>query len=477
MAINITSFTITDTNVANTGLPENVFIDTSDVSISISVEWSDIPDRTNPYPYITCFFLANSESSGEYALGESSIYTLLSSEKNNGAHTFVITPNTADQNIGWDTTFGHFTCDLEVKIWTGQDTYQSAEDGFLEFDKYEYTQPSFPSVIVSRCNADGTDNATGTYAKADISYAITSLGDNNTKNLVLKYRQLGIESWSSDVEIDLSLYQYTDSVDDYIISGATFLANSSYDFLIILSDLINDATNSKVLQAADAFIHFSADKTQVAFGKYCESTGTGFDKPGFDVNLTARFRDPVQFDFAPTILSDQKSDFLALIMPWCKLSAPTSESMTYNSAIRCWVYDFQTVERNDNDSYDILLGGTSGTRKMGFVIPEDGVYRILIMAKFSQSSTSSTAFIGFGRFASTWSTPTANYVARDVWTPDAIETNELFILPTSTTITVGQATFEIIASAGDKIWPYAALNQVSKTINSVGTWVSIQRIG
>jgi hypothetical protein len=218
---------------------------------------------------------------------------------------------------------------------------------------------------------------------------------------------------------------------------------------------------------------WAKDKTNNArdVGIYLNTPSeTADDLPSFNVPAVLR------------IEREHQSKSLAHLMPFCKLSAPTGESMSYNANIYCWVFAFQTVESNDGDSFgskviDTLLGGSSGARKMGFTISEDGFYRVILNVKWSQSSTTSTAFLGVARFAANWQPPTVNYLAQATLKSVAVEYVEEFISATSSTTTNGQVIFDFQASAGDKIWPYAALNDVTKAINSQGTWVSIQRIG
>lgn len=170
------------------------------------------------------------------------------------------------------------------------------------------------------------------------------------------------------------------------------------------------------------------------------------------------------------------SDTLAGIMPYCKLSAPTSESLTYSSSTPCWVYDYKTVGLNDDGQYDLLLGGSGGKRQMGWIVPANGWYRVFLHARLTGGS-SSKALMYVAVLPSTWTPPTVNYLALATLTDDADQLINNASLPISATNTYGDMVAEFYATAGKKIWPTVAMNDATKTIVTAESWASIQRIG
>jgi hypothetical protein len=176
------------------------------------------------------------------------------------------------------------------------------------------------------------------------------------------------------------------------------------------------------------------------------------------------------------ISSSYKSQTLADLMPYCKLSAPTSESLTYSSSTPCWVYDYKTVGLNDDGQYDLLLGGSGGKRQMGWIVPANGWYRVFLHARLTGGS-SSKALMYVAVLPSTWTPPTVNYLALATLTDDADQLINNASLPISATNTYGDMVAEFYATAGKKIWPTVAMNDATKTIVTAESWASIQRIG
>lgn len=80
---------------------------------------------------------------------------------------------------------------------------------------YGWVAPSITALSAVRCNADGTENASGACYKVSVSYAIRSLGNQNAKNMTVKYRWVGTQNWVestsgavADYSADLDLGAY-----------------------------------------------------------------------------------------------------------------------------------------------------------------------------------------------------------------------------------------------------------------------------
>lgn len=154
---------------------------------------------------------------------------------------------------------------------------------------YKYSTPQVSGLSLRRCNADGTNNEEGTRVKFNFSGAVSPVGNQNTKELVIKYRESGAPTWAQET-INITALGYNMSISDKVLS-ATFAQHKEYEIQAVLTDKLISTVNTKRVGTAFSLMHFSGDKTQIAFGKYCETGG-----PGMDVGLTARFRKGVQFD-------------------------------------------------------------------------------------------------------------------------------------------------------------------------------------
>lgn len=194
--------------------------------------------------------------------------------------------------------------------------------------------------------------------------------------------------------------------------------------------------------------------------------------------FAANVEGDVTFHKAPTIDAAEVAAFLAKCMPICMLSTPTVENVTYSTNRYHWVFDFQAVERNDDNQYGILWGGSGGTRKMGFVVPATGFFRAVVSVALSGGSASGMQ-IGVARFPPSWTPPTINYATEAVVEGAMLGNYKMTTPQYSTSATWGSHVFDFSANAGDKIWPYAFTESATKPIsaNNQHTWASIQRIG
>lgn len=166
---------------------------------------------------------------------------------------------------------------------------ESTTNGIIKRTLHKYSTPQVSALSLRRCNADGTNNEEGTRVKFNLSGAVSPVGNQNTKALVIKYRESGAPTWAQET-INITDLGYNMSISDKVLS-ATFAQHKEYEIQAVLTDKLISTVNTKRVGTAFSLMHFSGDKTQIAFGKYCETGG-----PGMDVGLTARFRNTVQFD-------------------------------------------------------------------------------------------------------------------------------------------------------------------------------------
>ena len=133
------------------------------------------------------------------------------------------------------------------------------------FSVLAYTEPTISKFTVIRCNADGTDNDEGEYAKVNASAAITSLSSKNDKSFILRYRKKGSTTWTN-VETYTAGYTYTAT--NKIISNIS--VDSAYDFQLVATDYFNadDPTEKGVsLSTAYTILDIKANGKGIAFGR------------------------------------------------------------------------------------------------------------------------------------------------------------------------------------------------------------------
>lgn len=343
-----------------------------------------------------------------------------------------------------------------LEIVQGGMSYEWDASDVTGYTFYLYKAPIISAFNVLRCDVGGATNESGLRAKVTVAFDVRALGNGNTKALVIKYRVQGTSTWSTKT-LDISALGYAATLAYTELVDIVFSQTENYDLQAVVSDRYNSATSTKSVTTAGALFHLAANKTQIAFGKFCEDGG-----PELDINKQMLVRD-AKF-------------FLAHVMPYCKLSAPTSESLTYNANKYLWVFDFKAVERNDDNIFNFLLGGSGGVRQMGFIIPRNGTYRAVLQVRLTGGSSS--GLVGYiAKFASTWTPPAVNYQGEDTMVAAAIAANIGFLTAFSATNSWIQITYDFDAIEGEKVWPTAYARDASKTIDTENTWASIQQIG
>lgn len=139
-----------------------------------------------------------------------------------------------------------------------------------------YSAPKISKLSVNRCNEDGTENNTGSFAKVTYSFSITSLSEKNTKIATLYYKKSSDSSYTPKV---------LESA--YSVTNGTFVFpaddGSSYDVYIELRDSFTSTKKSTSVSTADVIMHFRADGNGMGLGKVSEKSNT-LDM-GWDIEL------------------------------------------------------------------------------------------------------------------------------------------------------------------------------------------------
>ena len=104
----------------------------------------------------------------------------------------------------------------------------------------DYTLPTITDLSYVQCNSDGTPNSSGSYTKVTISGKVASVESQNSKTLVLKYKALNNETYTTRT-LTVTEWEFTVST---VISGTD--PTVTYEYIAELSDKIGSTQNSLV---------------------------------------------------------------------------------------------------------------------------------------------------------------------------------------------------------------------------------------
>lgn len=149
----------------------------------------------------------------------------------------------------------------------------------------EYVSPKISSLSAKRCNADGSNNATGAYLKVTFSAAMTALNNKNTATYKLQYKK---NSASSYTEVTLSTYsgKYSVSGGSYIFAADT----SAYNIILTATDAFSENTKTATGASASKVMSILSKGLGLAIGKVAELSGF------LDVGYDAVFRKSIYMD-------------------------------------------------------------------------------------------------------------------------------------------------------------------------------------
>ena len=142
-----------------------------------------------------------------------------------------------------------------------------------------YSAPVLSLLKASRCDADGTPNDEGEYAKVTVGAAVSDVDNLNDKIFTISKKTVTSEVWTDQ---NIASAAYTIET-DVIISGIS--GNNAWDIKFTVNDYFStDEKVSKTMQLSTAFSlidYFNGGKG-LAFGKVAE-------KEGFENNLKTWF--------------------------------------------------------------------------------------------------------------------------------------------------------------------------------------------
>ena len=169
-------------------------------------------------------------------------------------------------------------------IYTVTDSRGRTASRTVTISPLAYTPPILSVLSASRCEADGTPNDEGEYAKVTIGATLSALNNLNDKIFTLSKKHVTIETWTNQ-NVSSATYTIATTV---IISGIS--GDNSWDIKFSVQDYFYTGdTVSKTMRLSAAFTlvdYFKGGKG-LAFGKVAE-------KDGFENNLKTWFRGGIE---------------------------------------------------------------------------------------------------------------------------------------------------------------------------------------
>ena len=104
----------------------------------------------------------------------------------------------------------------------------------------DYALPAITDFSYIQCDSDGSSNPSGDYTKITVSGKISSVSNQNTRTLIIKYKAINNATYTTKT-ITVSNWDFTVST---IISGTD--ATMTYEYIAVLSDKINSVQSSLV---------------------------------------------------------------------------------------------------------------------------------------------------------------------------------------------------------------------------------------
>ena len=164
-------------------------------------------------------------------------------------------------------------------IYTVTDSRGRTASRTVSISPLAYKPPILSVLSASRCEADGTPNDEGEYAKVTIGATLSALNNLNNKIFTLSKKPVTSEIWTNQ-NVSSGTYTIATTV---IISGIS--GNNAWDIKFTVQDYFNTGdTISKTIQLSTAFtlIDYFKGGKGLAFGKVAE-------KEGFENNLKTWF--------------------------------------------------------------------------------------------------------------------------------------------------------------------------------------------
>ena len=220
------------------------------------------------------------------------------------------------------TSAGTLTIKARVKDSRGRwSAYKNVDITVQPYDK-----PKVQALRAYRCNADGTANTEGKYAKIIYQYSVSSVDGKNTAAMSLKWKRSTLTEYT---ELTTSTALSADT--SLVTASALFSTDYQYDIQLTLSDYfgaISPVTTQ--LPTGAVIFDLKADGLGISFGKAAEQAGVefGWDIVGVIKNLSS--------------LSGQYKTHDGLLLQWGTVSIKPTAAGTPTSAIITYPQPFTT---------------------------------------------------------------------------------------------------------------------------------------
>lgn len=336
--------------------------------VTVTLSWADMPVPWNGAPvWISAGITARNQYSGwNVSVAINPWWDYMVNTQSGSVQLSRTLPINPEENSSWREDLVY---ELDIQA---MHPYVSTQIFLIPIERYRYVPAAITSFAVQRCNADGALNESGVRGRATCTFNVPPYGNYNTKALSVKWREAGTPNWSTPQVISITALGYAASIPATVLSP-TFEANKSYEIMAELVDVFATASNMKPLGSAYALLHLSADKTQMAIGKYCEAGGPGLDiakgtlfrngaSPAFSNHREALAKLGIQFGVAPinTAAGTQSSGDISFAYPYAE---PPQMFFTLDYTGTGWTQLFIGPLYIFEDTFRASLNNTSSTNR------------------------------------------------------------------------------------------------------------------
>lgn len=167
----------------------------------------------------------------------------------------------------------------------------------------DYQTPTIEAFSVIRCNADGSDNTDGDYARIVYRFEISPVNNLNDKSFKLSYK---LQSDTTYTDLKSGSVYADDSI---YVPVVVFNGDNSYNMKLTISDYFKTVTHTVELPTAFTLVDYHSSGKGLAVGKVAESENL------LDVSLPARFRNGADIE-----------------SPWVNLTLNATQFNLYNDS-------------------------------------------------------------------------------------------------------------------------------------------------
>lgn len=207
-----------------------------------------------------------------YIQGESSLKVVITASGYEGStitsRTFTIDGVTANTGATIDLN----TSGTRTVVTTVTDSRGRVATASQTISVVAYAPPQITSMKVRRANSNGTASDSGQYIALEMNASGRSVKSGTTEQNTLKIeifaKLKSASSWGAAKNVINHTSMTYSRAFSVIGGGATYLAGNSYDVLVKVTDVLNDAQLQMMVNTASIFMHWS--NTGVGIGKYHE---------------------------------------------------------------------------------------------------------------------------------------------------------------------------------------------------------------